>query len=381
MADTSLFWNRSGEAHELPTFPSSLEDWNVGQPLDDHRQMILARVEAALSLRIKRMWLRSQNNSLILEIEYENNERDIVRTPNPEVVDDKDEAALTVPREAKLLRWLKSRDAALPVPSVRAIIEPDDAFAYSIVVMEKMPGTMVVDAVGNASDEAKAQLMRSYAEFEVQLFRIEVPQRIGEARCEDLTISVDCTEGSPSSLEEHFNAILELKERSLEDIEEAPVRESGTRILARLKSQLPDLYARLASPSRRRCVLKHDDLSPQNILMNSEGKITGVIDWDMQVVLPAALAVSYPSFIRYDGKYHPEYAREPYPGVEIWWFVSPGDSLRLRELYTQIARELDEEYYDALVNGEVLRQVADWLGGSPDYVLMERWMETAFPSA
>ncbi|KAI9057372.1 kinase-like protein [Trametes sanguinea] len=384
MEPMPLYWARDGSARELPPYPEYFQKWAAdGTPLDEPYRSILKRVEEALSLRVKQMFVRSQNDNLILEVEYESGRRDIVRTPNPDVLEETGGGAVqTIVREAELLRWLKA-NSELPVPTIRAILKSQQDGVLPVVVMEKMPGEMVLNVIGKATlaYSVKERLMRSFAEFQVQLFRLEVPQRIGTARCEDLAISVDSEEDGMASLEEYIDALLKRHERELEHIEDISARESCTRILARLKRELPNLYTRLAPPSRRRCVLKHDDLNPQNILMDDEGYITGVVDWDLQVVLPAALAVSYPSFIRYDGVHHPEYAREPYPGMEIWWFVSPDDSRRLRELYTQIARELDEEYYDALVNGEVLRQVAEWLAGSPDYVLTERWMETAFPSA
>ncbi|OSD07721.1 hypothetical protein PYCCODRAFT_1473406 [Trametes coccinea BRFM310] len=377
----ALFWDREGHAQELPPYPSYIDKWEGTTALDEPYHEILGRIEAALNVKVQKMFVRSQNENLILEIEYEDGTRDIVRTPNPSVLEETGgRAAETIVQEAELLRWLKAH-SKLPVPSVRAIIKSSEEGVLPVVVMEKMPGEVVLNVIGKASYSVKERLIRCFAEFQVRLFRIGVPQRIGTARCEDLAIRVDSAEDGAASLEEHIDAILEQRRRDLGDIEDQQVRESGVRILARVKRMLPAIYASLSPLSRQHCVLRHDDLGPQNILMDDAGNITGVVDWDLQAVAPAALAVSHPSFIRYDGVYHPEYMPPPPPGMEVWWFVSPEDAPALRERYTEIAHELDDEYHDALVHGEFLRQVVEWLGANPEYVLMERWLDTVFPRA
>jgi len=50
-----------------------------------------------------------------------------------------------------------------------------------------------------------------------------------------------------------------------------------------------------------RGVPSHEDFSGQNVFINGEGLITSVIDWEFHMVKPAALAATYPSWIRYNG--------------------------------------------------------------------------------
>ncbi|KAI0672596.1 kinase-like domain-containing protein [Trametes maxima] len=378
-----IYWDRNGQPQELPPFPNSFEHWELGQHVDNRRLALLQDVEAALSSRITQSDVRATGPNLVLEVELEDGRRDIVRTIDPEDEDSDDaqdpDFVAKYRREADLLKWLKN-NSSLPVPEIRCVFDHHRRGISSVVVMEKMPGDLVVNVVGSSPYSAKERLLHAFADVQIELFRLGVPQRIGTLRCEDESIDV-CpflSLGSPNILEDYIASLLDKRRHSLDNIS-SEERDAGLRVIARLDAELPAIFARLATPLYRRCVLKHDDLSPANILMDTAGNITGVIDWEFQAVLPAALAVDYPQWIRYDGTSSPEYYT-PVEGstLEMWWFVSPQDAVRLRESYAEIAKSKDQEYWAALVDGEVLRRVVEWLAFDHSYVHMEQWINKVF---
>lgn len=59
-------------------------------------------------------------------------------------------------------------------------------------------------------------------------------------------------------------------------------------------------------------VLRHDDLDLQNILVDASGRVTGIIDWDGCMSVPACVGyTSHPTFLRRD--WLPEYATDRFP--------------------------------------------------------------------
>ncbi|KAJ2964540.1 hypothetical protein NUW54_g14232 [Trametes sanguinea] len=111
-----------------------------------------------------------------------------------------------------------------------------------------------------------------------------------------------------------------------------------------------------------------------NVLMDGEGNVTGVIDWEYQAVLPAVLAVEYPRCIRYDGEWDPRFPHKA-GTMESWWLASAEDSVRLREVYAEAIKTKDRECWDALVHGERLRQIVEWLTSGKGYQAMEAWLD------
>ncbi|KAI0330051.1 hypothetical protein GY45DRAFT_1303754 [Cubamyces sp. BRFM 1775] len=390
MSETAIFWDSRGNATELPPFPDSFQKSAPGDEAFEQYRAILQAVEAALSLTIVGLDVCSQNDNLVLEVEYEDGRRDIVRTPNPAIPDDErdNEGIAAMTRQAELLKWLNA-NTSLSVPAIRCVVDGCSKHAYPIVVMEKLPGKMVLNCIGRASRSAKAskceRLLHAFAEFQIQLFRLSVPQRIGTACVSEGNLDVvpmlDAPVTGYSSLEDYVLSALQARERRLSECQDADTRARGAQILSRIRKELCAILALLQESFYRRCVLKHDDLAPVNMLMNDVGDLTGIIDWDYQSVLPAVLAVEYPSFIRYDGVLDPAYVLDAGEGMEIWWFVSPDDARSLKALYTEIARAKDAEYHAALDNGELLRHIVDWLGSSHELAVIARWMDTVFPPA
>ncbi|KAI0349613.1 hypothetical protein OH77DRAFT_1465136 [Trametes cingulata] len=380
----SLFWDHEGKSAELPPYPDSLEHWEAGEPLDDATRAIINEIERALSLKVVQTDIRSANNNLVLEIQLENGTHHIVRTCNPDAeISANDPAATTrPPREAELLRWLKA-NSTVPVPAIRCVIEPARPGIWPIVVMEKMLGNVVLNDFGMALFSVKLCNIQSYADVQIALYMLDVPQRIGTARCAGGTIEVvpwSPSEPTFDTLEAYIASLVDNKWRALasDTTHSDDTRADSTRFLDRLAAELFTICARLSSPAHRRCVLRHDDLGATNVLMGADGTITGVIDWDFQSVVPAVLAVEYPQWIRYDGVFDPTYMPAPAGGMEVWWVVGPEDAVKLREEYAQILKEKDRECWEALVDGERLRRLVEWLTSGDDIAAMERWFDEVY---
>ena len=95
---------------------------------------------------------------------------------------------------------------------------------------------------------------------------------------------------------------------------------------------LTDLLSNPKAPSLFRCVLVHRDLNETNILVDKDGSVTGVIDWEYQALHPAVLAASYPPWLSYDGCDDPRFVIPE----ETVWLDSPKESKRLCDLYLKV---------------------------------------------
>ena len=96
---------------------------------------------------------------------------------------------------------------------------------------------------------------------------------------------------------------------------------------------LTDLLSSPSAPTLLRCVLVHRDLNDMNILVDKNGSITGVVDWEYQALQPAVLTASYPPWLSYDGCNGPHLANK-----QTFWLENPKESKRLRDLYLKVSQ-------------------------------------------
>ena len=61
----STFWNRSGERHELESFPYSFQHWELGEPLEEIQQALLQKLESIFRKRIIRTEIRAMEKNLV----------------------------------------------------------------------------------------------------------------------------------------------------------------------------------------------------------------------------------------------------------------------------------------------------------------------------
>ena len=219
-----------------------------------------------------------------------------------------------------------------------------------------------------------------YALIALDLFELDVPQRIGTLVPDILSGSFDVTPMTSV----YFRAI-----RVFEDIRQyldfllkknSPLIgvDDGGHIdeLKRHTEQvLADLLSNPDAPRLLRCVLVHRDLNDMIILVDKKGSITGMVDWEYQILHPPVLAASYPPWLCYDGWNDPRFANPK----QTFWLDSPKESKRLRDLYLKVSqvshyvrnwliylalkivKSRNHKYWEALVLGTRFRSCVEWL--------------------
>jgi hypothetical protein len=167
------------------------------------------------------------------------------------------------------------------------------------------------------------------------LFGLDAPQCIGTFVPDVLSGSVDVT----LMISVHFRAI-----RVFEDIQQYldflfEMKKNSPLIgvdngghIDELKRHtecvLIDLLSNLNAPTLLRCVLVH------RYLVDKNGSITGVVDWEYRVLHPAVFAASYPPWLSYDSCSDPRFVNPK----QTFWLDSPKESKRLRDLYLKVSR-------------------------------------------
>ncbi|KAG1840730.1 hypothetical protein DFJ58DRAFT_810101 [Suillus subalutaceus] len=277
--------------------------------------------------------------------------------------------------ETALLRWLSSH-SAVPAPHLLHVL-PSSA---------EIPGNAFTHT-RRCPSWAKEQLVRSYADFALKLFDIDIPQTIGSI---SVTSSTDelvvipriCSAnhahapGVFPTLQKYLEYLSTLKKRrafTSDTGEESRFRAQASisQLIAHLRGHLTQLDERCV----RRMVLAHDGLGDMNFMVDSSGNITGILDWWRNSTLPAILAADYPPWLRYDGINDPRFAA---PSKS--WLETQEESARLRRIY-QGAVKSNDFYYTALMQGAQLRAAVGWvfdIEDDPCCVRMRQWTLSTF---
>ena len=148
-------------------------------------------------------------------------------------------------REAAIQTWCHDRE--FPAPRVLMVFEPDELLPLPVQVMERAPGTTMLEGIMKAPWRAACMLER-LADLHLRLHAIPI-------------------EGWPEAKEAGLAARrLALVRRSLDRHEDPELRDA----LTRAEQLLPELYAAERVPC-------HGDFHPLNVMV--DGDQTTVIDW------------------------------------------------------------------------------------------------------
>ncbi|KAH7909497.1 hypothetical protein BJ138DRAFT_1089361 [Hygrophoropsis aurantiaca] len=277
-------------------------------------------------------------------------------------------------------KWLAAHSK---FPAPRPLSPPRNP---DIFVAEKILGESISSSYSSLSPSAKANLVRSYADLSVDLFKLVVPQYIGTAAPgePDSVLTVTPHLGSSNrcrapkvfiSLEDYLDHVFTLKRRAsiLDTNDDDKFRAQAA--ISQLISHFKRLSSRLTEPSLRRCVLSQTDLRESDVFTDVEGQITGVLSWQLHSIQPAILAVDYPPWLRYDGVNDPRYSPHKVRLEE------PEESARLRRIYEERVQLLDRDYHMALTQGAQLRAAVGWVLDTHDdrgCSRMREWMLSSF---
>ncbi|KAG1743448.1 hypothetical protein EDB19DRAFT_1827347 [Suillus lakei] len=299
---------------------------------------------------------------------------------------DSDWSQLLFESETGFLRWL-SAHSAVPAPHLLYVLPSSAENPRNAFVTQGMTGEPIKDLYPTLSSWAKEQLVRSYADFALKLFDIDVPQTIGSisvrSSLDELVVipricSANHARASEvfPTLQKYLEYLSTLKKRrafTLDSGDENRFRAQAaiSQLIAHLRRHLTQLDERCV----RRLVLAHDGLGDMNFVVDSSGNITGILDWWTNSTLPAILAADYPPWLRYDGIHDPRFA-----APKKLWLETPEESARLRKVY-QGAVKNNGLYYTALMQGAQLRAAVGWvfdIEDDPCCARMRQWTLSAF---
>ncbi|KAF9043643.1 hypothetical protein BDZ89DRAFT_238779 [Hymenopellis radicata] len=379
------YWDREGVMVRLEGVPESIEGWvQADLHVDSHQGNVLSIVESCLDQTIVAIRTRAVGLNTILDARLSDGAQVILRVSRPFKDDrDKERKMQRSTGEIGIMRFLR-RVSTIPVPDIYAVHSASEAEPFNFIVMQLMPGTTLMNGFGLLHTDAKERCILSYADICLQLFDIEVPQVIGGTLSVDdgnsltalpiihVQATVVCHEIF-SSLEEYTTFLFKSKRQWL-DLQALSIDERARQdsLLSLLEAQAVSIMQSTSSPSLRRCVLCHDDLNEQNILIHPDGNISAVIDWEYHSIKPVILAVSSPPWLKYDGTLSPYTTNG-----QTFWLESPAESARLNALFEEYVKSRNVQYFEALTAGRKLREIVEWVNDCEQRAMerLELWLD------
>lgn len=188
-------------------------------------------------------------------------------------------------------------------------------------------------------------LVISYAQYVIELFELDVPQRIGstsgnKAGGPYIVRSVPFIGKGPARcapkvydnvqdlLDYIFRAAFMEASRTCAPEEH---QAEAARLLEVLHKSAASSMRAIAAFTQR-CTLSHDDLTDADVTIDERtGEVSGIIDWEYHSVVPRAMAARYPSWLRHDGVYDPKYAVNG-----KWWLSSRDESAEMLALFEKV---------------------------------------------
>ncbi|MCJ1275965.1 hypothetical protein MMC21_003770 [Puttea exsequens] len=255
--------------------------------------------------------------------------------------------------EVATLHFIRNKDI-IPVPKVIAHDSSHDSrIGFEWIMMEFMPGVVLADKWRSMDWAAKEELVGELAKYSASMFqsqfdaignvfsspgaesnksrmeklvsilsmcspcscfskarneRTQLKSQIGE--CVSMLffwgdhLTQDVPRGPFRSSAEWLNARLSLYEldvkKDLEhpesDEEDIQLAKRSLDIIKRIRHLLPQ-YFPTKTPGREATMLFHDDLSMHNVLVDENGKLTAVVDWECVSPLPLWKACDIPAFL------------------------------------------------------------------------------------
>lgn len=253
--------------------------------------------------------------------------------------------------EVAALQWVRG-NTDIPVPKVVTFEDGnDDEIGFEWILMELMPGTPAYRRWRTMSMEQKVAFTKRVAEFQAQLSRcgdpdtafrnigtlhkveaekggaVDVPQAFDFVPGQFVShqffmgdhLRYDVPRGPFRSSHDWLSSELEIiileQTAAIENAEDEDDKEDAREILGpaqRLLALLPKVFpAALQDSPPEVTALWHDDLSLNNILVDDQGNITAVVDWECVSALPIWIATKMPTFLT-DGGREEEPKREGY---------------------------------------------------------------------
>jgi aminoglycoside phosphotransferase (APT) family kinase protein len=160
--------------------------------------------------------------------------------------------------EAETLRFIAA-NTTIPVPKVHNVRWENGRI--TAITMDYIPGNRLDEAWDNMQPDQKLLVARELHQHVSQLRKLKGEYIGAVGRGKAVVGQYISLEGGPFDSEQLFNEFI------LSDIVRAA----------------PDIlrhYAKFALGDNHEIVFTHSDLAPRNILVNEEGHITAILDWE-----------------------------------------------------------------------------------------------------
>lgn len=137
-------------------------------------------------------------------------------------------------------------------------------------------------------------------------------------------------------ISEYVDFLFTVKRRMIEEMKPEDKQRAET-TLSSLETKTRSMIQTISDPgSCLRCVLTHADLHGYNILVNDNGDITAVLDWEINRIQPAILGVDYPLWLSTQGVLDPRFSADSW-----WWEESPTERERFCSTFEEVRHSID----------------------------------------
>lgn len=296
--------------------------------------------------------------------------------------------------EVATVNWIR-RTTNLSVPTIiRYEPSGDNPVGFEWILMTKLSGKTLAESWRYLPLTAKSNLVRQLAthiacQFRNQLSGIgniyALPSSIGTSPTVGRIVSMhffwgdhiyqDIYRGPFRSSKDWITTRLSISEHDClsvlgknpvgEDLEsdDDDEVEDATRtleIIRKLRPLLSYVFP-VDDQGQEPSIIFHDDLSRNNILVNDNGDLTGVLDWECVSALPLWKACYYPSFLegrpRHSepdlGRYHREANGEP---SELYWeHLWEYETTLLRQMFIKEMERLEPGWVEVFNTSQVQR--------------------------
>ena len=147
--------------------------------------------------------------------------------------------------------------------------------------------------------------------------------------------------------------------RDSDDEDEAEVAEKTLPLVERLRKHLPTFFPiRTEEEEAETTILYHDDISERNILVDEDGNLQAVIDWECVSALPFWKACDFPAFLksrtRSEQPVPDSYAKEEDGSVnELYWIhLQEYELTTLRACFLEEMRQRQRQWVEVFESSE-----------------------------
>lgn len=270
---------------------------------------------------------------------------------------------------------------SIPVPTVRAY-DPSNSnpIGFEWILMDLMPGITLDQVWKSIPLSAKKAIVSQIAQHSASMFSRQFrmignifPISNGTGHFEvQRVVSLQffwgrdtatlVSQGPFQTSKDWIAARLLLKRTDCENVvrhsqddDEREDAERTLRIIARLINILSMYFP---SATTEQTMLFHDDLSERNILVDKDGKLTAIVDWESVSALPLWKACQFPAFLegrdRNEKPILEDYCEtgSDKPGELFWEHLKQFELTELRLYFLEVMRHFEPAWMEVFLSSQ-----------------------------